>query len=143
MPFSFDDRNTDASNVIFFRFYFNFFDSCHLYVLEQRRKEIQPTKLIVPPGMAGTAHQLAAHNAAMMQHQNSLVASVNAAFAANQQVDHQQHAPVAWTPASAVMASRDDAYYQATGLGRPVPNPTRMKNEHPFGPPRESCSLPI
>mmetsp|Transcript_40821 Transcript_40821/g.74736 ORF Transcript_40821/g.74736 Transcript_40821/m.74736 type:complete len:687 (-) Transcript_40821:201-2261(-) len=37
----------------------------------------------------------------------------------------------AWVPKDGA-----DAYYQATGLGRPVPNPSRTKKkEHPFGPP--------
>jgi len=36
--------------------------------------------------------------------------------------------------------AKDDAYYQATGLGRPVPNPSRTKHkEHPFGAPRMLC----
>ena len=40
--------------------------------------------------------------------------------------------------AASAWAAQDDAYYQATGLGRPVPNPSLgKKKEHPFGPPRK------
>lgn len=44
--------------------------------------------------------------------------------------------PAAQDPFASAWAAQDDAFYQVTGLGRPVPNPSRTKQkEHPFGPP--------